>query len=489
MILTLKNYIRTENKQEIMENINEIKENLEKSLKPYANSIQTYASLPESSITYGKILEDMKKMKEREMSSWKDGYVSGSVYHGDSDHIKFADKVYSMFSQTNPLHADIWPSMGKFESEIISMTAHMLGVNKGTDKQKKWSKQVCGTISSGGTESILLAMKVYRDRGYDKKITEPEIIVPESAHAAFDKAAQYFKIKIIHIPLDEEFRANVAELEKAITKNTVAIVGTAGTFPHGVIDPIEEMAEIARKNKIGFHVDACLGGFILPWAEKLGYEVPLFDFRVRGVTSISADTHKYGYANKGTSVILYRTPKLRRYQYYANTEWCGGIYLSPTFSGSRPGALVAICYATMVSLGEEGYLKATKSILDAADKIKHAISDIPELFVLGKPLWNIALGSKELNIFQVMDFMTKKNWVLNGLQKPSAIHICLTQRHAQPGVAERFIADIKDAIEFVKKNPEEKGESSPIYGMVATVPDRKLIGEFLKMYLDFYFTV
>ena len=197
------------------------------------------------------------------------------------------------------------------------MTADMLG-GAGQD--------VCGTLSSGGTESIMLAMKTYRDWALAKKgITKPEMIVPVTAHAAFDKASQYFNIKMIHIPVDENFRADVNAAKKAITKNTIVIVGSAPSFPHGAIDPIEELSELARQHGIGFHTDACLGGFVLPWAEKLGYPVPPFDFRLPGVTSMSADTHKYGYAAKGTSVVLYRGQELRHFQYYTSTEWPGGL--------------------------------------------------------------------------------------------------------------------------------------------------------------------
>ena len=206
----------------------------------------------------------------------------------------------------------MFASANKFKSEIVAMTGDMLG-GAGQD--------VCGTLSSGGTESILLAMKTYRDRAFaEKGITKPEMIAPVTAHAAFDKASQYFNIKMIHIPVDENFRADVNAAKKAINKNTIVIVGSAPSFPHGAIDPIAELSELARQHGIGFHTDACLGGFVLPWAEKLGYPVPPFDFRLPGVTSMSADTHKYGYAAKGTSVILYRGQELRHFQYYTSTE-------------------------------------------------------------------------------------------------------------------------------------------------------------------------
>ncbi len=297
-----------------------------------------------------------------------------------------------MYSQSNPLHADLWPSACKFEAEIIAMTGSMLGARDTAD-------EICGSVSSGGTESILLAMKSYRDQAREERGTgEPEMIVPETAHVAFDKAAQYFNIKLIHVPVDEDFRADLTAVKDAINRNSIVIVGSAPSFPHGTIDPIEEMSTLALEAGIGFHTDACLGGFVLPWAEKLGVPIPSFDFRLPGVTSISVDTHKYGYAAKGSSVVLYRNRELRHYQYFVATDWPGGLYFSPTFAGSRPGALSAACWAAMVSIGEAGYIEATGRILETAEKIKAGISTIPELKVLGDPLWVIAFASPTLDI-------------------------------------------------------------------------------------------
>jgi glutamate/tyrosine decarboxylase-like PLP-dependent enzyme len=267
------------------------------------------------------------------------------------------------------------------------------------------------------------------------------------------------------------------------------VVGSAPGFPHGVIDPIEELSELAQKRGIGFHTDACLGGFVLPWAEKLGYDIPPFDFRLPGVTSISVDTHKYGYAAKGTSVVLYRGNELMHNQYFTATEWPGGLYLSPTLSGSRSGALSAACWAAMISLGEQGYLDATKKILETADQIKTCIQEIPDLYVLGDPLFVIAFASECVDIYRVMDYMTERHWSLNGLHKPAAIHICVTLRHCQPGTAERFIDDLKSAVSYVQANPDIEGGMAPVYGMAGTIPMRGLVADMLKTYLDILFKV
>lgn len=449
---------------------------LESSVKPYKGDFDSYTKIPESGRDRDEILHEMETLHKREQDQWEEGYVSGAVYHGDQEHIDFLNKVYAINSQSNPLHADVWPSATKFEAEIVAMTADMLG-GEGQD--------VCGTVSSGGTESILLAMKTYRDRARQEKgITRPEMVVPVTAHAAFDKASQYFNIKMVHIPVDETFRADVNAARRAISHNTIVVVGSAPAFPHGMIDPIEELSELARERSIGFHTDACLGGFVLPWAEKLGYPVPPFDFRLPGVTSMSADTHKFGYAAKGTSVILYRGQELRHYQYYTATDWPGGLYFSPTFAGSRPGALSAACWAAMTSIGAQGYLTATRQILKTADAIKAGIRKIPELRVLGDPLFVIAFASDSLDIYKVLEAMSHKGWSLNGLHKPACVHLCVTLRHTQPGVAERFLQDLEAAVEYVKANPEETGTMAPVYGMASTMPLRGLVSDILKKYLD-----
>jgi glutamate/tyrosine decarboxylase-like PLP-dependent enzyme len=461
---------------------------LDTKLKPYRDRYVSFPRIPEVGKEREDIIKEMKAMRDSEESKWRDGFVSGAVYHGDSGYIDFLNKIYAINSQSNPLHSDVWPSTSKFEAEIVSMTANMLGA--GGMNSDVEEDEICGVISSGGTESILLAMKTYRDWArHTKKIRKPEMIAPVTAHAAFNKAAQYFGIKLIQVPVDSQFKADVAATRKAMTKNTVVIVGSAPSFPHGVIDPIEKMSELAREKGIGFHTDACLGGFVLPWAEKLGYDVPPFDFRLPGVTSISADTHKYGYAAKGTSAILYRNKELRHYQYFTATDWPGGLYFSPTFAGSRPGALSASCWAAMVTIGEQGYMAATRKILETASVIKKGVKEIPELNVLGDSLFVIAIASDALDIYKIMDYMSQRKWSLNGLHKPSCVHICVTLRHTRPGVVQRFLNDLKAAVAHVKENPDMKGEMAPVYGMAATLPFRGVVSDLLKAYMDVLYKV
>jgi glutamate/tyrosine decarboxylase-like PLP-dependent enzyme len=265
----------------------------------------------------------------------------------------------------------------------------------------------------------------------------------------------------------------------------VVVVGSTPGFPHGVIDPIPELSDMARERGVGFHTDACLGGFVLPWAERLGYPVPPFDFRLPGVTSMSADTHKYGYAAKGTSVVLYRGRDLRRHQFYVATEWPGGLYYSPTLAGSRPGGLLAAAWASLVAMGEDGYLEATAAILDTGERIKEGIADIDGLRILGDPLWVIAFASDEVNIYEVMALMAERGWSLNGLHHPPAVHLAITLRHTRPGVVERFLDDLADSVDEARESGGEPTTgAAPMYGMAATFPSRAAVGELITRYID-----
>jgi glutamate/tyrosine decarboxylase-like PLP-dependent enzyme len=403
--------------------------------------------LPATGRSRADVIETLSAIREEDR--WQDGYASGAVYHGDPNHIEFLNSVYGMQSQSNPLHADLWPSTVRFEAEIVSMTSHMLN-----------GPSAVGTVTSGGTESILLAMKAYRDHARATRgINRPEMVLPTTAHAAFDKAAEYFGIKQVRVPVDGGFRADPAAATRAVSRNTVVIVGSAPSFAHGVIDPIGRLAALASDRGIGMHVDACLGGFLLPWAERLGYDVEPFDFRIPGVTSMSADTHKYGYAAKGTSVVLYRERALRRHQYFTATDWPGGLYVSPTLAGSRPGGLSAACWAAMVATGEEGYLDAASRILKTADVVKGGITSIDGLRILGDPLWVV------------------------GLQKPPAVHLAVTLRHTAPGVAERFLDDLAAATtEAGDGSADDRG--APLYGIAASFPIRGVVDDLLERYLD-----
>lgn len=270
-----------------------------------------------------------------------------------------------------------------------------------------------GTTTSGGTESILMACKTMREWGRRTRgISEPEIVIPASAHAAFDKAGEYFGMKVHHIPVDKLTRkVNIRGVARAINRNTVMVVGSAPNFPDGMIDDIPSLAALARKHGIGCHVDCCLGSFLVPFLEKAGLPSEPFDFRVDGVTSISCDTHKYGFAPKGSSVVMYRTAELRRHQYYVQPDWPGGVYASPSIAGSRPGALIAGTWAALMTMGDDGYTASARAIVGAARRIEQGIRDeIPQLQILGKPLVSVVAFASAggVNIYEVGDKMSAK---------------------------------------------------------------------------------
>ncbi|KAK1553069.1 hypothetical protein Q3G72_028290 [Acer saccharum] len=422
------------------------------------------------------VIENMKEEKRKDVL-WQ-GKCSGTVYIGGSEsegHFALINEACSMFAHTNPLHLDVFQSVARFEAEVVAMTAALLG-----NKEKASGGQVCGNMTSGGTESILLAMKSSRDyMRYKKGITKPEMIIPESAHSAYDKASQYFNIKLWRVPVSKNYLADVKAIRRYISRNTILIVGSAPGFPHGIIDPIEELGELALSYGICLHVDLCLGGFVLPFARTLGYPIPPFDFCVPGVTSISVDVHKYGLAPKGTSVVLYRNHDIRKHQFVAVTEWSGGLYVSPTIAGSRPGGLIAGAWAAMMSLGQEGYLEYTKAIMEVSKSLQKGIKEIPELFIIGRPdMTIVAFGSDAFDIFEVNDIMSSKGWHLNALQRPNSLHICVTLQHVP--VVDDFLRDLKESVETVKANPGPiKGGLAPIYGAAGKMPDRGMVQELL----------
>jgi len=445
-----------------------------------AGDHKVYQRLPAKAVDRAAIIDELGSLAAAEESDWRAGHASGAVYHGDPDHVEFLNQAYALHSQSNPLHIDLWPSGTKFEAEIVSMTAAMLGGEATSD-------EIVGNVTSGGTESIIMAMKAYRDRA---GIRKPEMVLPSSAHVAFDKAAHYFGYRQIRVPVGDDYRADVGAMARAMTRRTAVVVGSAPGFPHGVIDPIPELSDMARERGVAFHTDACLGGFVLPWAVRLGYQIPQFDFRLPGVTSMSADTHKYGYSAKGTSVVLYRGRELRHRQYFVATDWPGGLYYSPTMAGSRPGALLASAWAAMLSMGESGYLESTAAIFETAATIRAGIEDIAGLQVLGDPLWVLAFSSDEVNVYEVMARMGQRGWSLNGLHHPAAVHIAVTLRHTQPGVAESFLGALRDAVAGARAtggNPQTG--AAPMYGMAATFPARRAVGELLRRFIDRLYTV
>ena len=423
-------------------------------LHPYAGRFEVHATMPEQPVSRDQILDELKQMSTEEDRKGDSGRVSGSIYSGDHDHYHFQVEAFGYYGHANVLQRDMYPSATKMEAEIIAMTADILHGDEDTG----------GLVTSGGTESLVTAMLAYREWGRNRGIARPQIIMPVTAHPGHSKAFHWFDIDAVIAPVDESQKVDLDFVRANINEHTVALVGSAGTYPHGVIDPIPELGQIALENGLGLHVDGCLGGWILAWARDLGYDHTPFDLSVPGVTSISADTHKYGYALKGSSVLLFRPKSLRRGQYILIDGWPGGAYASPGMGGSRSGGLISATWASLLSFGKSGYREIAKDIFRTADEIRAAVVSHPELKLVGDSLWNIAFTSDQLDIFHVNDGLADLGWRMNGLQFPPALHFCITRPNTKPGVTEDFVRDLTKAVSYAKNPANPMPRSGAMYG-------------------------
>jgi glutamate/tyrosine decarboxylase-like PLP-dependent enzyme len=429
---------------------------------PYEDRFPVHHTLPERGLAREEVLAELEAMAKEEDAFWETGKCSGTMYCGDHEHYAFMNEAFGMFAHVNALQRDMCPSQTKFEGEIIAMTLDLFHADAITDTEP------AGLVTTGGTGSIIHAMLAYREQGAARGVRMPNVVKPETAHPAFDKGCHLFGIEVRTVPVDPETTtADLDAVRAAIDDNTVALVGSACNYGYGTIDPIEEMAAIALERGIGMHVDGCLGGWILPFGRELGYDIPVFDFRIPGVTTISADTHKYGYAFKGTSVLAFRDKALRNGQYFFLTGWSGGKYCSPGIEGSRSGGLLAATWAALVSLGREGYLRYAKEIFSTADAMKAAVRSHPELRIMGTPTFCFSFTSDEFDIYHVNDFMRSRGWRFNGQQYPNAIHMAVTRPQTQPGVADAFASDLVDAVAYAKEHAAEAPKTGAIYGGVA----------------------
>lgn len=434
----------------------------------------TVMKFPEKKQNSSELLKQMQSFQDHDVN-WREGRNSSLVYFIGDESTKVISDAYTMYASTNGLSPLSFPSLKKFESEVVAMSKGLLN---GDD-------YVVGNMTSGGTESILMALKTSRDwaRSEKPEIREPEIILPASVHPAFHKSANYLCLKTVVIPVGEDFRADVEATKKAVNENTILIVGSSPAYPQGVIDPITELAEIAKKHGILMHVDACLGGFLLPFIKKLGYDIPPFDFAVDGVTSISADIHKYGYGPRGTSVILYKSSELRQHQYFSYSDWSGGLYGSPTMTGSRPGGAIAAAWAVMNYLGEEGYLELAQRVMNTTSKMIEGINNIPDLKILGKPNMSVfSYTSDNVDIYSIGEEMTKRGWSLDRQQLPPSLHMMVTPAHEN--VVDKFLEDLKESVETAKNNPGEPEGMAAMYGAMASLPDRSMVNGFIYSFLD-----
>ncbi|MFQ5665261.1 MAG: aminotransferase class V-fold PLP-dependent enzyme [Candidatus Binatia bacterium] len=381
------------------------------------------------------LFASMRDMKARD-ADWRGGRTWSLVYPASEDVDEVLRDAINLYLFENALNPFRFPSLRRMEADVVSMTTTLL---HGGDS-------AAGAMTSGGTESILLAVKTARDRARQERgITRPEMVVPRSAHPAFAKAAQYLCVDLKQVPLRDDLRADVKAAAALITAQTVLLVGSAPSYPHGVIDPIPELAALAAARDIAFHTDACVGGFLLPFLEQLGYAVPGFDFRVPGVTTISADVHKYGYCTKGASVIAHRTHTTLQHQMFLYDQWPGGLYGSAAMAGTRPAAPIAAAWAVMNYLGEAGYLRLQSVVMETTRKLRAGIEAIAGLHIWGDPDASLlAFGSDQFDIRAVADVMDDRGWHLDRQENPAALHMMVTPNHAK--IIDAFLADLRDAV-------------------------------------------
>lgn len=390
--------------------------------------------LPSKGTPAEELFARMKSMKADD-ADWRGGRTWSLIYPAGSDVDRVIEEAASMSLFENALNPFRFPSLRTMESEVVEMTAGLLNAPDGSG----------GSMTSGGTESILMAVKTARDRAKaEKGIDQPQILVPHSAHPAFAKAAHYLGIEIRQIPLGADFRADASAVADLVGERTALIAGSAPSYPHGVIDPIADLAGIAADRGIPFHTDSCLGGFLLPFYIELGETVPPFDFRVEGVTTMSADVHKYGYAPKGASVIVHRDGGHLQYQAFLYDDWPGGLYGSYAMAGARPALPIAASWAVMNYLGREGYVRLAGVIRDTTRKLLDGIEAIEGLHIWGEPAMSVfALGSETLDVMAVGDRMDDKGWHLDRQTNPSALHLMVTPTHAR--VVDEFLTDLSEA--------------------------------------------
>jgi glutamate/tyrosine decarboxylase-like PLP-dependent enzyme len=409
------------------------------------------------------IVDELTKLAHAEDATWETGKCSGTMYCGDHAHYEFMGHVFELFAHVNALQRDMCPSMTKFEGEIIAMTLDLLHAD-GLGPEH----EPAGLVTSGGSGSILHAVLAYREQARtDRGIVQPNFVKPETGHPAFDKACHLLGVECRRAPIDpKSATVEVDAVASLIDDNTIAMMGSACNYGYGTVDPISALSDLALERGVGLHVDGCLGGFILPWGEALGYDIPVFDFRLPGVTTISADTHKYGYGFKGSSVLAFRDKALRNGQYFFMTDWSGGKYASPGIEGSRSGGLLAATWAAMVSIGRSGYLEYARRIFETAFSMQDAVRSHPELRIIGEPTFCFSFTSDDFDIYHVNDFLRTRGWRFNGQQYPNAIHMAVTRPQTQPGVVEVFTADLAEAIAYSYAHQNEKPMSGAVYGGV-----------------------
>ncbi len=422
---------------------------------------------PEKGLSKKEVLKQLQEYAGKD-PDWKKGRTFSLVFYPGEEIADLLMEAYQNYFFENALNPSVFQSLKRMESEVVSMTASLLNAPEGA----------AGSMTSGGTESIMCAMKAAKKyaRTKNKNIGQPNIVIPVTAHPAFLKAADYLDIavKIVRCTGDD-LVPDLKHFNELIDANTIMIVGSAPSYPHGLIDPLKDISKMAVEKNVWMHVDACVGGYLLPFLEQLNEPVPVFDFRLPAVHSISLDIHKYGYGAKGSSVVLYRNSELRKNQYYVYTEWAGGLYASPTITGTRPGGAIAAAWAIMKYLAQEGYRSIAKDTLAASKKIQTAINKIEGLKVIGNPVSPVFSfhTTDKTDIYRLGDELTDRGWHLDRQMTPPSLHLSVSQGNIL--FVDEFIHDLQLSVENLQKtsfsNINTSMKNSAIEKAVSILPE------------------
>ena len=406
--------------------------------------------LPKNGIAAETLLQQLDALAAHDVD-WKSGRAFSLAYHAGPEVLALANAALAKFQSTNALNVAAFPSLRRMQAEVVDIVADLL--HGGPD--------AAGFMTSGGTESILLAVKAARTRGRERGITAPEMVLPTTAHAAFEKGAAYFDVRSVRVPVGADYKADASAMAAALTPQTVLLVASAPSYPQGVIDSVQQIAALAAARDINCHVDACMGGITLPMLERLGQAVTPFDFRLPGVTSMSVDLHKYGYTAKGASVIVHRTKALRKQQTFSTDNWLGGLYASSGVLGTKSGGPIAAAWAVLHHLGEDGYLRLTRVARAATLLLLEGLREIPGLRVLGDPEATlVAFTIDDADVFTVGEALAARGWVLDQQQPPPSLHCTVNAVHAP--VIPALLADLR-AVLAVVRTGGARGSAKP-YG-------------------------
>jgi glutamate/tyrosine decarboxylase-like PLP-dependent enzyme len=405
--------------------------------------------IPERGASRDEVMAMLSAAHEAD-TDFRTGRVFGFAYDAGREAERVSKEAYVGFLSENALDPRVYPSLRRFELEVVSMCKEHL----------RAGPEVVGTFTSGGTESILLAVKTARDfaRATKPHIREPEMVLPITAHAAFHKAAHYFDVKVVPVTIDPvTYEADVDAVRAAITESTILVVGSAPGFAHGVVDPIRAMGELALERGLLFHVDACIGGFLLPYLKRLGRDVPDFDFSVPGVTSISMDLHKYAFCAKGASLLLLANKSLREHQLFSCAEWTGYSVVNTTVQSTKSGGPMAAAWATLRHIGDDGYLALARRTMDATDRIIAGIGSIEGLRVMGEPVMSlVAFTSEHADPFHLADEMKLRGWLVGPqlAYGPSKENIHLTIGPTHDSTVDAFLSDLRESAAAARALPK-----------------------------------